>query len=200
MKTKGSLRRIAPDIRRKIVEAAKDSDEDREKLAHNLRKIIGIGAPSLETTKRIISQVRNSENPIDKPWHLATLDDNRSIPTSAIPVLLKIKKAHKLSIREAKWAARLYPWFNSMENMTPDEKLEFTYYNAYNYALSEAISELAGVPFDSSKLDRELLGEISKAMPLPDSFYPPYKRKKGTIPTGNAEDVFKQFFKKDGAK
>jgi len=89
----------------------------RTELAEQLQgefKREGHGVPTIETLERRISWYRNhaQDDPQDKPWSIATLD-KFPIPTEALPIVLWVwfrqqERGYPLSIREAKWIARLY--------------------------------------------------------------------------------------------
>jgi hypothetical protein len=108
----------------------------------------------LATVRRNAKESLN--NPQEKPWSTASLDrpDSYPIPPEALPAVLKvwkscIDKGRDFTIREAKWAARL----SALEQ--DPERLFFL---ASRHARTELMFELIGRPFDSTGLDRLLMG------------------------------------------
>ena len=114
--------------------------------------------PSLSIVQKVLATVRKKEkelpnNPQDKPWSTATLD-SYPIPPEALAVVLKlwksrIEKGDGLTIREAKWAARLSGLFEDIEKL---------HSVASRHARTELMYELIGHPFDSTVLDQLLMG------------------------------------------
>jgi hypothetical protein len=113
VKTKGSLRRLDPEIKSKIFEAALDPgrEQKREKLAEELELELGKKSPSLDYLKKLISQARNhTASNLERSWCLASTD-NQPIPAEILPVIIQLWKyriKEGITIREAKWAGRLY--------------------------------------------------------------------------------------------
>ncbi|MGD0795960.1 MAG: hypothetical protein ABR958_10365 [Dehalococcoidales bacterium] len=113
MKTIGSLRRLDPEVKRQIFEAALDSgrEQKREKLAEELERELGKKSPSLDYLKKLISQARNhTASRLESSWCLASIEDP-PIPPEVLPIILQIWKyriIEGITIREAKWAGRLY--------------------------------------------------------------------------------------------
>jgi hypothetical protein len=112
--------------------------------------------PEIEVLERKISLLRN--HPIDdKPWSMATLDEN-PIPPEAIPAVLEVWKFRVardevFTIREAKWVARLSAKVKDKDKY-PRKLSKY----ASQYARLELIYQLIGRPFDSTRIDRELMG------------------------------------------
>lgn len=113
--------------------------------------------PADVTVRSWIRKLKPS--PEDMPWSMATLDQdypaaNAAIGT-AIPVVLKVwaerleKKHETLSIREAKWVARLHEVKPEIEELSA---------RAAEYARAERIYESMGRPFISAALDAGLMG------------------------------------------
>jgi hypothetical protein len=84
-------------------------------LAHNIQKeLIEQGEekpPKLSTLEKMISSCSNETNPEDEPWSIDSLGEFPIAP-EALPKVLEEYKRHKdegteLTIREAKWIARL---------------------------------------------------------------------------------------------
>lgn len=110
-------------------EALKKPCEPRTKLAVRLQTVIGEHGwpvPTVETLEKLISEIRNSKDELDRPWSLVSLPQY-SMPPEALPIVLKvwaraIEQDEPLTIREALWVGRLYYMFRidevSHENLT----------------------------------------------------------------------------------
>lgn len=129
----------------------------RTKLAEQLQTELDWEGPSpeVEVLERKISWFRNhaTDGPQDKPWSTATLD-KYPIPPESLPAVLRvwkscIEKEVGLTIREAKWVARLSAIQQDIE------KLSFI---ASRYARTELMFEIINRPFESIGLDRLLMG------------------------------------------
>jgi hypothetical protein len=85
-----------------------------KELASKIQKAIRNGGeepPELSTLEKKIYEYKNKVAPEDEPWSIGTLT-NFPISPEALPKVLKeyrhkIKEGTKLTIREAKWVARL---------------------------------------------------------------------------------------------
>jgi len=184
-------RSLTPTVRRLIVHRATTQRYiPRDYLANELIKEIieaGEKPPTLETTKRYISQARNSRNPLDEPWTLACCSEYASFfPPESIPIIIHYKDhlAHvesnmgydykqffsfplsSISIRSAIWIIRLKPiikylspklWLDG-EPPPPDLDLVV----AMAYSMAEMASEILREDhFDSYDLDNALFsGDI----------------------------------------
>jgi hypothetical protein len=111
--------------------------------------------PQIEVLERKISWYRRhaETDPLEKPWRMDTLDEY-PIPPEAVPSVLKVWKSRidngdTLTIREAKWAARLSGHLPDIEKLS---------YKASHYARTELMFQLLGRPFDSTEVDRSLMG------------------------------------------
>jgi hypothetical protein len=111
--------------------------------------------PEIEVLERKISWYRNhaEAGPLEKPWSMATLDEY-SLPPQAVPAVLKVWKFRTegettFTIREAKWAARLSGLIEDIPGLSA---------RANQYARLELIYEVLKLPFDSTDLDRLLMG------------------------------------------
>ena len=150
-------------------EALKNRAEPRDSVAERIEACLEDKepVPSRDTINKIISGARNSNDPEDRPWSMATLDEY-PIPPQAIPAVLAVWKfrleqweefitrevkhpyvPHEgFTIREAKWAARL----SSIEADT-----EVLSSKAAIYAHMELAYKLIGRSFDSGGLDRMIM-------------------------------------------
>jgi hypothetical protein len=132
--------------------------EEVDYLLHKDNPKLPPGWPSLSKVQKVLATIRKKANelpdsPQDKPWSTATLDEH-PIPPEAIPGVLKVwklraEKGDSFTIREAKWAARLSAL------ITDPEKLSA---RASEYAHLELIYQLIGRPFDTTRMDRLLMG------------------------------------------
>jgi len=121
--------------------------------------------PSLSTVQKVLAKVRKpKDSPQDKPWSTATLDrpDSYPISSEALPVVFKvwkfqIEKGNALTIRQAKWTARLSKVV-SEDTKSPLGYLGLLSYWAGLYARTELMFDLIDRPFDSTELDRSLMG------------------------------------------
>jgi len=136
----------------------------RKALAFDIQQEIekkGWSAPELSTLMGRISDYskKNKDpDPEDKPWNMATLD-LYPIPPEAIPEVLRIwalrmEGGESFTIREAKWVARLSAFILPI---SPYTRLQIAAY-ARKYALLESIYQLLKWPFDTTILDRILMG------------------------------------------
>lgn len=99
---------------------------------------------------------RIEESGIDKPWSTATLEQY-SIPPEGLSAVLKvwksridmIEKGDTFTIREAKWVSRLSLFQQDTEKL---------FFIARRHARTELMYDLIGEPFDSTQLDRMLIG------------------------------------------
>lgn len=109
--------------------------------------------PERESIAKIISKARNHpESSLDEIWSLGSLVEH-PIPPEAMPaVMLAYKKAlaekSELTVRQAKWIARLYKVIES-----PDLLWDW----AWEYAMAEWLSEITNQPFDTTELDLQLV-------------------------------------------
>ena len=95
----------------------------------------------------------SGDNPQDKSWSTAALDQY-PIATEVLPVVLKVwksrtEKGSDFTIREAKWIPRLSAQLTDIDRLS---------YKAWQYARTELMFELIGRPFDSTVLDKLLMG------------------------------------------
>jgi len=147
--------------------ARKEDKTPREELAKKL--VLEIRAmrrtpPAIKTLKKMISAARNqAANPQEQPWHLATLDKYPISPEALRMVLRAFlyeseKEDVYLSIREAKWVARLAGILKENEI---DEVVGFAVRMAELELVAE-LSEAAGAPHDYATWDRPIF-ELSNA-------------------------------------
>lgn len=175
---KGKRSKITSENERQIVRYATEQypEMPRRALAEKLqREIKWEGpAPELEVLERKISSYRrhSTDNHLDEPWSLSYLVQNdlpvgrlreHDIPAEVIPLILDMqeeRRSHQekpLTIREVFWASKLYctiktprtTYFLFMNTAT-----SLLYQWAHLYASEEQISEITGIPFDTSNLDR----------------------------------------------
>jgi hypothetical protein len=156
---------IKPSIECLIYEKATTyRNRPRKALAIELYKFIkeemGEVPPTEETIIKMVSEARHIDHfPEDELWSLATLE-RYPIEPEALPAVLKVWVYHEehyweevseekepgmqFSIRDAKWAARLYSVTNDIETLTVLAK---------NYSFLEKVAKALGFVFDSTELD-----------------------------------------------
>jgi len=155
--------RITDDVRALIGETyLKHPDWIAKQILAEVHKIQGKrGWPGLSAVQKELTKIREKnaamlsvENSEERPWNLATL--NRfPISTSALPSVLKVWVHNqgkswlnmRLSIREAKWAARLYSTIEDTDFLTTLASV---------YAFYERIAEITNSEFDSTDLDLQV--------------------------------------------
>ena len=159
MKTKGSLRRISPELYGKIqsyVLAEENRATTRSKLAEELETHLGKGSPSYETLLKLISRIRNYTSPLENPWHIGLMRESKySIPPDTV------------TIRQALWISRL----QGIARLLSDGKTKgkkkgldptcWLWQWSKAYAQYEILCELSSTPqrvteFDTSKLDKAI--------------------------------------------
>ena len=142
-----------------------------ELLAKQGKRLNPVPLPSLRTVQLILTEARprlKEEREVERPWSTATLvQPEHAIPPAALPAVLRVwksrvEKGDTFTIREAKWAARLSGLLEDIEVLS---------HKASQYARTELIYELIDRPFNSTGLDRLLVG---LPMPITDwaSFLP----------------------------
>lgn len=107
----------------------------------------------IKDTREQYEAMPEEEKEQDLSWHMGTLTDY-PIPPEVLAVVLKIwksrtKKGIGFTTREAKWAARLSGVIKNTEKLSQ---------KASHYARTELMFKLIGSPFDSTLLDKELMG------------------------------------------
>jgi hypothetical protein len=151
--------KIPNEVRQLIIsQAIHDSKTmPRRALAVRLQELIermGEVSPTEDTLARMISEARNKQpSELEKPWSIGACAQY-NIPTDIIPILIKIQKLKavedeegslgEITIREARWIARLYPAVEpliSKSAFDDDRKLLWLLFIADNYAQRERVSE-----------------------------------------------------------
>jgi hypothetical protein len=151
--------KIPNEVRQLIIsQAIYDSKTmPRRALAIRLQELIermGEVSPTEDTLARMISEARNKQpNELEKPWSIGACSQY-NIPSDIIPILIKIQKLKvvedkegslgEITIREARWIARLYPAVEpliSKSAFDDDRKLLWLLFIADNYAQRERVSE-----------------------------------------------------------
>ncbi len=165
--------KISNEVRRLIIsEAIHDSKNmPRRALAVRLRDLIekmGEISPTEDTLARMISEARNQQpSELDQPWSIGACAPY-GIPSEIIPVLMKMKKYRapndredllgQITIREARWLARLFPAGESVVNKTfidEEGQLWLLSLIVSCYAERERVSEQMNEQYpDTSELDK----------------------------------------------
>ncbi len=120
--------KISPEVQRLIREQALLSPKKRTELAVELETMIeakGWSSPTIETMEKLISKMRNQRDSQDAPWSVTTLAEyENEIPPESLPTVLKVWQKtlewnwiKPLSIREAKWVARLSYTIKDLETL-----------------------------------------------------------------------------------
>lgn len=122
-------------------EALKDRNKPRDLVAQKIEDYLGgkEAVPSRDTLNKLISLTRNSDEPEDNYWSLSALPEYELQPEALSLVMqawaLSIKQEKPLTIRQARWIARLYHLLN-------EQGLEFLVESAIEFALHEKIMKL----------------------------------------------------------
>lgn len=164
---------ITKDVRRLIIsQAAHDArNMPRWTLAARLKEMIeklGYKPPTDETLVKMISEARNKQpREIEKPWSIGACS-YYNIPHDMIPLLIKIQKLKAeygdnedvstvLTVREARWMARLYHVAEPLIRDLPDAKesgLLWLDFIASSYIQRERVSEQMNEQYpDTTDLD-----------------------------------------------
>ena len=115
---------------------------------------------SLRSVQRILKELRvrvteTETDPLQQPWSMATLD-LYPLPPDTLPAVLRVWKARVeesrgFTVREAQWTARL-------SFVAGEEDTKYLSFKAAEYAHTELEYGLIDRPFDSTMLDRDLMG------------------------------------------
>jgi len=128
------------------------------KIAEAIDKM-GEISPAEDTLKKMISAARNNKNPEDEPWCLGTLKYN-TLPIESLSAVLNVYKLClageiPLTIREAKWVARLHTIISDTTTLW-----SWAWVYARRERACEAMKKPKGVlrkPIDTSALDAALV-------------------------------------------
>ena len=175
----GRGQRISREVRSLIIDQAIHDSKamPRRALAVRLQDLIqrmGEVSPTEDTLARMISGARNQQpSELERPWSVGACSQY-NIPADIVPVLIKVKQSRaremkdldlpviKLTIREARWFARLRPIVEALTKMRypfdVEESLRYLQYVVTLYAEKEQVSEILNEQYpDTSKLDEILL-------------------------------------------
>ena len=213
-------KRMLPEIKQMIVWRANqfNSPRDRYKLAEELIAKIQNDypdeiPPTQETLVHIISKARarnKKSGLLDREFSLSDLDkpklEMQNISAEAIRHIMRVKRylasepnfvGHKLlTIRQARWVARLYATVIENLSMPPgkstiDLPTIQLWQAAYIYAERELVCEIAEMPFDTSILDKGL----QKGM---DELRQAYRSQVGTSDWFNAQTRINELEREGG--
>jgi hypothetical protein len=165
--------RIPNEVRQLIIsQAIHDSKTmPRRALAVRLQELIermGEVSPTEDTLARMISEARNKQpSELEKPWSIGACAQY-NIQPDIIPILIKIQKLKaveneagslgEITIREARWIARLYPVAEQLINKLDfydDRRLLWLLFIASSYVQRERVSEQINEQYpNTSDLDR----------------------------------------------
>jgi len=166
--------KISNEVRRLIIgQAIHDArNMPRRALAVRLQDLIekmGEISPTEDTLAKMISEARNKQpSEVEKPWSIGACS-YYNIPTDMIPVLIKIQKlkaeygneeemSKVLTLREARWIARLYHVAKPLISELPDfeeNELLWLDFIASSYVQRERVSEQMNEQYpNTTDLDR----------------------------------------------
>ena len=165
--------KISNEVRQLIIgQAIHDSKTmPRRALAVRLQDLIermGDVSPTEDTLARMISEARNKQpSELEKLWSVGACA-HYNIPPGIIPILIRLQKLKvagdeqdsfgKITIREARWVARLYPAAEPVINKiftNEEEKLWWLSVIVNGYVQRERVSEQMNEQYpNTSDLDR----------------------------------------------
>jgi len=166
--------KISSTVRQLIISQAihESKTMPRRALAVRLQELInkmGEPLPTEDTLVRMISEARNKQpGELEKPWCIGACA-YYNIPTDMIPVLVKIQKlkaeygneeemSKVLTLREARWIARLYHMAKPLISKLPDVEengLLWLDFIASSYVQRERVSEQMNEQYpNTTDLDR----------------------------------------------
>jgi hypothetical protein len=115
------------------------------------------GWPGISKVQKVIGEIKSRvreypTSPLDEPWSLGSMAEY-PLPSEALPTVMAsyrkcLAENDVLPIREALWIGRLYGAIEP-KDLVSDW--------AFLYAMDEMVSEDLGRPFDSTRLDLELI-------------------------------------------
>ena len=151
--------KISDEVRRLIIgQAIHDSKNmPRRALAVRLQDLIekmGEISPTEDTLAKMISEARNQlPSELDQPWSIGACAQY-NIPPDIIPVLISLQKLKapgegdgvlgKITVREARWVARLFPVAEPLVNKTfvdDESRLWWLSVIVSSYVQRERVSE-----------------------------------------------------------
>lgn len=109
------------------------------------------GWPSLSKVQKTLATVRKNlrkPHPEERTWSVSTVSDDYPLPPEALPTVLRLwirkreTQGYDLTIREAKWAARMYA-------IAADAPIEMLLLFVRLYAINERAYELTGRRLDT---------------------------------------------------
>ena len=165
--------KISSEVRQLIIsQAIHDSKTmPRRALAVRLQDLIermGEVSPTEDTLVRMISEARNKQpSELEKPWSIGACA-HYNIPPDIIPILIMLqrlkadsdeeKSLGKITIREARWVAQLYPAAEPVINKiftNEEEELWWLSVIVNGYVQRERVSEQMNEQYpNTSDLDR----------------------------------------------
>jgi len=164
--------------------------------------------PGLSTVKKRLVALREKERnrkpeskEIDKPWSIFSLREY-AIPSEALPAILEMwvwmqdKLDMKLTIREARWIARLH---TVTENF-PKDLLSII---VQMYATCELATELLDNPQNMEPFQDLIIWSMSTESPITHDLWEKIyrdkgKRKAGTVLTRDELDLFREWSRELG--
>jgi hypothetical protein len=158
------IKRLYQDIwltaRRQGRDLSRFQVEQAAQMKLSKKGLVNARLPKKRAAQELIKETREQyeampeeEKEQDLSWHMGTLTDH-PIPPEALVVVLKIWKSRTkegigFTTREAKWASRLSGVIKDTKKLSQ---------KASQYARTELMFKFIGRPFDSTLLDKELMG------------------------------------------
>jgi hypothetical protein len=158
-------------IMARAVETPRISRKELAKKLQNELQEKGFDVPEIEVLERMISEYRNKiiNGPEDEPWSLLTLT-NFDIAAEALPIVFDLwayalrEYQKPLTIREMKWAARLY---RIIENNIEELLISSIRYAAYERAQGSLGDKFASIANEVGfQTDIELYADFRLHMTL----------------------------------
>lgn len=167
--------KISKEVRQLIISQAIHDSKNmpRRALAVRLQDLIekmGEVSPTEDTLARMISEARNQQpSELERPWSIGACSQY-GIPADIVPLLIKVRQSRiramkdidlppiKLTIRQARWFARLWPAVETLvKKQYPfdvDKTLRYLEEIVTFYEEKEQVSEILNEQYpDTSKLD-----------------------------------------------
>jgi hypothetical protein len=123
--------------------------------------------PAVSTMTKMISRTRHrAPSPEEAPWHMGTFNiyAPSAVGLATIAKAYRFALRHKvaLTIRQARWIARLRPFVEAMYGEPPgkleeDSLVALSIIWGCSYANDEIWHEVIGEAFDTTELDRSLV-------------------------------------------
>ena len=162
---------ITPQARRVIAEVyVLDHAQTAKEVMREVHKRLGAsqrrpGWPGESAISKELTRLRKKDNeresdPLNMPFSLGAVFD-QNIPAEAIPMLVEIQYISPMTLRQARWVAKLYIAAHKYDYASIGDEPTLLYNLAATYALREEACELTGESCDTSDLDKLYLMDPS---------------------------------------